>query len=64
LQNAEIADAEVSGLSERLGHADCSDHVDPPKKRCEDRRKVSSGLPREYDSIASEIRRGPPPEWR
>jgi len=28
------------------------------------RRRVSSGLPREYDSIAAEIQRGPTPEWR
>ena len=27
-------------------------------------RALSSGLPREYDSIASEIRPGPSPEWR
>jgi len=40
------------------------ERIAPAKSDAMPERALSSGLPREYDSIASEIRPGPTPEWR
>jgi hypothetical protein len=40
------------------------ERIAPSKSDAMPERALSSGRPREYDPIASEIRPGPSPEWR